>query len=82
MLNITELNFQARLKAKASQGKQCAAFGCNSRSYRVVNGKREKDADFKFFKFPDDPGEVKVWCKEIKINSVMAGTDLNLQNAR
>ena len=66
MLNKTELNLQARVKAKASQGKQCAAFGCNARPYKVVNSQQEKDADFKFFKFPDDPGEVKVWCKEIK----------------
>ena len=34
-----------------SQGKQCAAFGCNSRAYEFGNGQRE-NTNIKILRFP------------------------------
>ena len=52
---------------KPSQGKQCAAFGCNSRAFKVGNGQRE-NTDIKVFYVSQRPSGTKsfCWCNDIK----------------
>lgn len=52
-------------KHKRSQGKQCAAWGCNNRS--LIEFENELiSSTISFFKFPKDSGTRKVWCSRIK----------------
>ena len=48
-----------------SLGKECAAFGCSSRSYCFVN-KEKKPTGILFFKFPKSKAEINDWCNLIK----------------
>ena len=45
-----------------SQGKQCAAYGCNSRHY----DKNKESTGLHFFHFPQSNLEKSVWCNLIK----------------
>ena len=59
--NITKMKKQY----KQSLGKQCAAWGCDSRGLVEFEGQRISTA-ISFFMFPKDPGMRKVWCNRIK----------------
>ena len=49
-----------------SLGVQCAAYGCFSREYHVVNGERQRTG-LSFFSFPlKDVGRLKKWCSLIR----------------
>ncbi|XP_057294701.1 uncharacterized protein LOC130623245 [Hydractinia symbiolongicarpus] len=50
---------------KPSLGKQCAAWGCDSRGLVEFEGERITSA-LSFFQFPKDPSLRKVWCNRIK----------------
>ena len=48
-----------------SLGKECAAFGCSSRSYGFVN-KERKPKGVSFFKISKSKAEINGWCNLIK----------------
>ena len=50
---------------RPSRGRLCAAFGCRNYEYNVVNGLRVQTKN-KFFQFPKDIEEVKLWCQLIR----------------
>ena len=52
-------------RTSKSLGKECAAFGCSSRSYCFVN-KGRKPTGISFFKFPKSKEEINDWCNPIK----------------
>ena len=52
-------------QTSSSLGKECAPFGCSSRSYCFVN-KERKPTGILFFKFPKSKAEISDWCNLIK----------------
>ena len=46
-------------------GKECAAFGCSSKSYYFLH-KERKPTGIWFFKFPTSKAEINHWCNLIK----------------
>ena len=54
-------------KSPKSQGRQCAAVGCMSRQYSIVNGERVATG-INFFSFPPlaDKSRILQWCNLIR----------------
>ena len=52
-------------KSRFTKGKECAAFGCSSRSYDLIEGEKVLTSNV-FFLFPKEPAVVKDWCNLIK----------------
>ena len=52
-------------KHKPSLGRQCAAYGCDNRTFKEEEGNRVT-SKISFFKFPDDANRVKFWCSRIE----------------
>ena len=55
----------AMKRTSKSSGKECAAFGCSSRSCCFVN-KERKPIWILYFKFPKSKVEINDWCNLIK----------------
>ena len=52
-------------KSRFTKGKECAAFGCSSHSYDLIEGEKVLTSNV-FFLFPKEPAVVKDWCNLIK----------------
>uniref|UniRef100_A0A7M5XJ20 THAP-type domain-containing protein n=1 Tax=Clytia hemisphaerica TaxID=252671 RepID=A0A7M5XJ20_9CNID len=52
-------------KHKQSLGRQCAAYGCDNRTFKEEGGERVT-SKISFFTFPDNANRVKYWCSCIK----------------
>lgn len=70
-----------RKKHKLSLGRQCAAWGCNSRGLKEQEVRNPVSSGIAFFKFPDNKNQKKVWCSRIKRVDGKDGFNVN-QNTR
>ena len=58
-------NEKPKRKHKQSLGRQCAAYGCDNRTFKDEGGNRIT-SKISFFTFPDNTNRVKYWCSRIK----------------
>ncbi|XP_057292493.1 THAP domain-containing protein 1-like [Hydractinia symbiolongicarpus] len=58
-------NEKPKRKHKQSLGRQCAAYGCDNRTFREEGGERVT-SKISFFTFPESANRVKYWCSRIK----------------